>query len=264
MAVDGAVRAALVGGGVLHGESKAVLRMADDLKRQASELQLALSPPPPQAAEPGAAPRSLGDFVAHHGLGEVSQAERLLEAYLEHVCSAIEVLGALDTQLRDHEADASMYLDRKRNRLIKFEVFASSIAGASGIGSCVAGIFGMNLQSAIFDPDDGTKFAQVAASVGGFTMLVAATTFGLLVGCSCSWPCGFRRPAHRVRRASARESSDDLLLPSGAFSAREGWKKRFPASKRFPALGRMGSVAQLKLIKNPVLVEGAGVSLESN
>lgn len=151
-----------------------------------------------------------------------------------------------------------MMLDRSRNSLIKFEIFASALAAASGVGSSVAGIFGMNLQTPLYSPDDGTKFTLVASFVGGFCTLVALCT-SIFLFCRRGWlkPIAISGRVWHIATAATNEASApkaavdrqlSQLLPTRAQSAREGWKKRFVELGSVRSHGRLsrgGSKADL-------------------
>ena len=179
--------------------------IVNELKQQSAGLDNALSSILAEvAAASGQAP------------GPPSELELLLEAYLGHVRSALGVLDSLDQRIRDQEINANLELDRTRNSLIKLEIMASTSAAAAGIGSCVAGIFGMNLP--ILHDDDGIPtwaFFAVSAIVGLVVFVIIAITMVILFGRSWADWC-----------ANAQEE----VVQTGP-EMRQNWKKRFDLAK---------------------------------
>ena len=269
-------------------------QMANQLKHQAAELQaaieralggLSLQQPPqsPQREAPQReAPQREADVASWaHELGAPGHTEMLLEAYLMHVCSAVEVLELLDTRIQDHEADArfeeadaSVLLDTQRNRLIQFEIVASAVAAATGLGSCIAGIFGMNLTAPrVFGDDNGERFYLVASFIGGACLVVVLIGFGFLYGAQL-WMCLCSRSRLEADADSSRAATFHVTLSekertTRASEARERWKQRFSqfgTTMKLPPRGteRAGLVrGSTQLLQRMPKEELSGVSLGS-
>ena len=120
--------------------------------------------------------------------------ERLCECYLDHVRAARCVLASMHSRITIDSQCANLLLDRTRNRLIKLEILASTVAAATGFGSMFAGVFGMNLPAAIFGDTNNSDyydwlFATVAllisSLVGSIIFIVVAMLFGRSIREKC-------------------------------------------------------------------------------
>ena len=93
--------------------------------------------------------------VSEEDAAAMLDVEVLLEAYLHetlHVTSTLRALSRwLDTAA---SAELAFQLDAARNRLLHFEVVATSIGTAMSVGAVISGILGMNLKTDIFHQED--------------------------------------------------------------------------------------------------------------
>ena len=80
--------------------------------------------------------------------------EVLLEAYLHETLHVTSTLRALSRWLDRGSAELAFQLDAARNRLLHFEVVATSIGTAMSVGAVISGILGMNLKTDIFHQED--------------------------------------------------------------------------------------------------------------
>ena len=195
----------------------------DLLARQASDLDAALF----------AALDSLSDTDAKRRL------ERLLEGYLDHVRASCAVLTSMKQRVDDDYACADLLLDRTRNRLIKFDVVASTVAAAAGIGSMAAGIFGMNLPAVVLanDAGPGTRsapfdnwlFETIAIAITGIVGLVVVIGVAIVLcgrHLTCSWCASSSRTVlaggNRLNVAAVRAQQETRA---------ERWRERFQQIK---------------------------------
>lgn len=220
-------------------------QIADELSTQAAGLDGALSRALASLAEHGPAAdvkATLEPLLAGRGLepGVAAQSlERILEEYLRHVRAALTILDELNLRIRDQETSATLTLDRTRNRLMKIEIMATGTAAATGIGSCIAGVFGMNLESHYFFGDtwpvtrpglfEGIA-SGIAVGVWSLVALVILFLYGRNIR-QCVRTRLFRARLPRgwweaqQKEVSGRESGP----PAGApmVDLRQGWRRRF-------------------------------------
>ena len=71
-----------------------------------------------------------------------------------------------------HEKYATLLLDHARNRLLTFEILIAGASASISVGAMVAGIFGMNTPTKLFDKEDTPEWV--------FIMIVLLTTFAVL------------------------------------------------------------------------------------
>ena len=195
----------------------------DLLARQASDLDAALF----------AALDSLSDTDAERRL------ERLLEGYLDHVRASRAVLTSMKQRVDDDYACADLLLDRTRNRLIKFDVVASTVAAVAGIGSVAAGIFGMNLPAVVLAneqgpgsrsaPFDNWLFTTIALSITGLIGVVVIIVLAIVLcgrHLTCSWCASSSRTVlaggNRLNVAAVRAQQETRA---------ERWRERFQQIK---------------------------------
>ena len=114
--------------------------------------------------------------------------------------TTLEAIAAAEKALRFQQ-------DAARNRLLRFEIVATSIGSAMSVGGVVSGIFGMNLQSPIFSAgDDGWIFLTVVG------IIVVGVVGVMLCFLLLVWYGGSIRPSSRAaarpnRSSTAREES---------------------------------------------------------
>jgi hypothetical protein len=122
------------------------------------------------------------------------EVEMLLESYAQEVGSTLGALDAITYSIESTEKFVSFRLDSARNRLLKVDVLGSILAAIFGAGAFVAGIFGMNFETPLFDEEkdkygltEGTLFNIVTISL--FFLLLAACVgiyFFFSTGVCCS------------------------------------------------------------------------------
>lgn len=151
------------------------------------------------------------------------QLELLFEGYLDHVRHARRILKDMKRRVDEDVSCANLILDRTRNRLIKFDVVASTVAAATGLGSCAAGIFGMNLPAAVLGNEASTTtpynnwlFALVAIAIACLVFTIVTCMICVLYArtfCSHLFPKRMQqrqqsRPAGTVAAVRAERERD--------------------------------------------------------
>ena len=143
-------------------------------------------------------------------------AEQLLEAYLAHVHTASASLETAAFNIAGQEKIALLMLDQVRNRLLKVDVAAASISAATGLGACIASVFGMNTPISFLAnvPEKGSPESKfdtwLFLSVAGFI----ATMVSTFIVCVIVF---LRGPAHHIRSAphiNRIQASSPLNLPA--------------------------------------------------
>lgn len=92
-----------------------------------------------------------------------ADAEVLLEAYHHEVRHVLAALRQSSRALERAHAEVSFAMDAARNRLLHFEVVATSVGTAMSVGAVISGVLGMNLRTPIFNQDDWLFDAVVVA-----------------------------------------------------------------------------------------------------
>ena len=92
--------------------------------------------------------------VSEEDAAAMLDVEVLLEAYLHETLHVTSTLRALSRWLDRGSAELAFQLDAARNRLLHFEVVATSIGTAMSVGAVISGILGMNLKTDIFHQED--------------------------------------------------------------------------------------------------------------
>ena len=144
-------------------------------------------------------------------------AEQLLEAYLAHVHTASASLATAAFNIAGQEKIALLMLDQVRNRLLKVDVAAASISAATGLGACIASVFGMNTPISFLAnvPEKGSPESKfdtwLFISVAGFI----ATMVSTFIICVIVF---LRGPAHHIHSAPhikvSSVSDEPLNLPT--------------------------------------------------
>jgi hypothetical protein len=109
-------------------------------------------------------------------LMEHEQVELMLEHYLQIVDSAAAANQLLVQRIQNSQGMIAAELDTSRNRLIKVNLYISTVAMSVSLGSAVAGVFGMNLHNGLELDEDG--FGTVSACIGASTAAVALLSLG--------------------------------------------------------------------------------------
>lgn len=95
---------------------------------------------------------------------DIVQLEMLLEAYFVVIDHTLSNLSSLKEYIDDTEDFISIKLGNVQNQLIKFEVLLTAASFVAAIFAVVAGVFGMNFTSSIFD--DASTFNWVLTIAG--------------------------------------------------------------------------------------------------
>ena len=211
----------------------------DLLARQASDLDAALC----------AALDSLSDSDAER------RPERLLEGYLDHVRASRTVLASMKLRIDDDAACANLLLDRTRNRLIKFDVVASTVAAVAGIGSVAAGIFGMNLPAVVLAneqgpgsrsaPFDNWLFTTIALSITGLIGVVVIIVLAIVL-CGRHLTCSWCAPSSRTVLAGGSRRGVAAVRAQQETRA-ERWRERFRQIKSVKWSNMPSPVASVRL-----------------
>jgi len=227
-----------------------IISRVQTLALQASQLDAALASaldalaPPEPLRRPSSAAEAAPRPIRPH-------LEPLLEGYLDHVRAARQLLAAMQRRIEEDASCANLLLDRIRNRLIKFDVAASTVAAATGLGSCAAGIFGMNLPAAILSdegsvaakPYYGWLFEVVASAIAGSVALIIIVMLSLLFGRSIYVACRKKCDRRPLNNGSANGQNRGSGSVRGVAAVRaeqanrdQRWKERFAgiSSVRFP------------------------------
>ena len=141
---------------------------------------------------------------------EHEEVELLLENYAQEIGASISLLELLSYKIESDEKFVSYRLDSARNRLLKVDVIATVAATAMGAGSMIASIFGMNLQTPLFDEPSWV----FDAAVGTISALVAGMIVALL--CCLSGRKSREDPARdsfHVVRARTGSYDSELVAP---------------------------------------------------
>ena len=114
---------------------------------------------------------------------DLEDVEMLLDSYIQRFDSVINEIRFFIEELELSESNIAVGLDISRNRLLKMNVTVSSVTALSGVGSFIAGIFGMNLNSGIQLVSDPPIFWNVAGiSFFGVIIGIVIMIILLLVG----------------------------------------------------------------------------------
>jgi len=105
------------------------------------------------------------------------EVDEVIDATLHEFNAAINALQVLKYNIENTEKALDMHLDFSRNRLLKVEVAATFIAAAMSTGSLIGSLFGMNLQTPIFD-EQGWVFNLVVIVV----FVIVAGSLSILYG----------------------------------------------------------------------------------
>lgn len=129
---------------------------------------------------------------------EHEEAEMLLESYLLEVEGDTSALAMVSYEIDSTEKFVAFRLDSARNRLLKVDIISTTAASIFGFGSCVFGLFGMNLSTPIFDlsKDDPIRH-------GWLFDLVVLATLTVMVLAAVGLFCFFYAPRRRAARAVA-------------------------------------------------------------
>lgn len=97
----------------------------------------------------------------------IEQLEMLLEAYFVVVDSTLNKLTSLKQYIDDTEDFINIQLDNVRNQLIQFELLLTTATFVVAIYGVVAGVFGMNIEIALFNEPGAFKWVIVIAGLCG-------------------------------------------------------------------------------------------------
>ncbi|KAI8532149.1 hypothetical protein RHMOL_Rhmol11G0191100 [Rhododendron molle] len=99
---------------------------------------------------------------------KVEELEMLLEAYFAQLEGSLSKLSTMREYVNDTEDYINIILDEKQNQLLQTGVVMSTAIMLLSIGIVIAGIFGMNIGTSLFDE--------------GVPMQFNMTTFGIVAG----------------------------------------------------------------------------------
>ena len=109
--------------------------------------------------------------------------EVILETYLHESGNVTSALRSLSVSLERTAVELSFQMDAARNRLLHFEVVATSVGTAMSVGAVISGILGMNLKTDLFNKDEWV-FDFVAVGI----VVCCFVTSGVLL---CLLRCDF-------------------------------------------------------------------------
>lgn len=138
-------------------------------------------------------------------------AEVLLETYLHEALHVASTLRALSRSLERAGAELAFQMDAARNRLLHFEVVATSVGTAMSVGAVISGILGMNLKTDLFNQDDWLFYAT-AIAIGVLCVLTGALMVWLQRGSG--------KVSTRVATTRATRGGDELVTLNRALSER--------------------------------------------
>ena len=83
-----------------------------------------------------------------------ADVEIILESYLHEVAHVGSALRSVGLSLDRAHTEIAFQMDAARNRLLHFEVIATSVGTAMSVGAVISGILGMNLKSELFNKEE--------------------------------------------------------------------------------------------------------------
>eukprot|EP00246_Nothoceros_aenigmaticus_P007356 TRINITY_DN21092_c0_g1_i1.p1 TRINITY_DN21092_c0_g1~~TRINITY_DN21092_c0_g1_i1.p1 ORF type:complete len:307 (+),score=62.28 TRINITY_DN21092_c0_g1_i1:2-922(+) len=111
---------------------------------------------------------------------DVEDLEMLLEAYFVQIDSTLNILSALGDYVGDTEDYINIMLDDKQNNLLQTGVMLTTATLILGAFVVVTGVFGMNIEIGIFDPEGPeTYFYGVVGgcSLGSIVLYLVVASF---------------------------------------------------------------------------------------
>ncbi|KAJ7524716.1 hypothetical protein O6H91_17G018000 [Diphasiastrum complanatum] len=111
------------------------------------------------------------------GVEQVEELEMLLEAYFVVIDGTLNKLYSLKEYISDTEDLINIQLDNVRNQLIQIELLLTSATFVIGIFGVVAGVFGMNIQIALFDQPWAFKWILIISGMTGLCMFFLFVLF---------------------------------------------------------------------------------------
>ena len=108
------------------------------------------------------------DSNEHHWIYDHDEIEVLFETYIQRFGSTIHKIRHFIEELNVADSNITIGLDISRNKLLKMNIFVTSITAFSGIGAFISGVFGMNLNSQIEDITDPPIFWIITGMLFAF------------------------------------------------------------------------------------------------
>lgn len=108
---------------------------------------------------------------------DIEQLEMLLEAYFVGIDGTLNKLTSLKEYIDDTEDFINIQLDNVRNQLIQFELLLTTATFVIAIYGVVAGIFGMNIEIALFDEPGAFKWVILIAGLCGLLIFFSFLLF---------------------------------------------------------------------------------------
>ena len=156
--------------------------------------------------------------------------------------------------LTGHEKFATLLLDHHRNRLLKFDVVITGFSAAVGLGAMIAGIFGMNTPSTVFDSEGYGRaptfaFPLVALLICSMVLILVVV---LTVWLYCRPRFGSNRPRGALPPEALRTAAAGFdTSPPGGRGSQMTADGRFSAVSPMPGgakrLSGFGTVKELLL-----------------
>lgn len=96
----------------------------------------------------------------------IQPLEMLLEAYFIVIDNTLNTLSSLKEYIDDTEDFLNIKLGNIQNLLIKFEMLLTAATLVAAIFAAVAGVFGMNFETSVFDYSSGFNLVLVVTGIG--------------------------------------------------------------------------------------------------
>ncbi|XP_037465725.1 magnesium transporter MRS2-B-like [Triticum dicoccoides] len=107
--------------------------------------------------------KSSDNTVTEH----IEELEMLLEAYFVVIDSTLNKLTSLKEYIDDTEDFINIQLDNVRNQLIQFELLLTTATFVVAIFGVVAGVFGMNFETDVFNIQNAFQWVLIITGVVG-------------------------------------------------------------------------------------------------
>lgn len=107
----------------------------------------------------------------------IEEMEMLLEAYFVVIDGVLNKLTSLKEYIVDTEDFINIQLDHIRNHLIQFELLLTTATFVVAIYGVVAGVFGMNIEIAIFEEPRAFKWVIIITGLCGLFIFFFFLTF---------------------------------------------------------------------------------------